>query len=55
MKLVPEYIKEAQDFKKGIDPKRSMGIGKFYEIWRGEHMNEPILSVYYRLKDQNLK
>jgi hypothetical protein len=51
MKLVKEYI----EFEKGKDPKRSMGIGKFYEIWRDEHMNEPILSVYYRLKDQNLK
>ena len=51
MKLVKEYI----EFEKGKDPKRAMGIGRFYEIWRDDHMNEPILSVYFRLKDKNLK
>jgi len=51
MKLVKEYI----EFERGKDPKKALGIGKFYEIWRDDHMNEPILSVYFRLKDQNLK
>lgn len=51
MKLVKEHI----EFDRGQDPKRAMGLGKFYEIWRGNHLNEPILSAYFRLKDQDLK
>jgi hypothetical protein len=51
MKLVKEHI----EFDRGQDPKRSMGLGKFYEIWKKDHLNEPILSIYFRLKDQDLK
>ena len=41
MKLVREYI----EFEKGKDPKRAMGIGKFYEIWRKEHDKKPIIKI----------
>ena len=41
MSLVREYI----EFEQGKDPKRAMGIGKFYEIWRDEHQDQPIIKI----------
>lgn len=47
MKLVREYM----DFEKGKDPKRAMGIGKFYEIWRENHTRKPIAKITFFLTD----
>jgi hypothetical protein len=51
--LSPETrdIMESIDFQRGADPKRSMGIGKAYEIWRKKYNNEPFIKVTFFLKD----
>jgi len=41
MGLVREYV----NFERGKEPKRSMGIGKFYEIWRSEYNEQPIIQI----------
>jgi len=47
MNLVREYI----DFERGKDPKKSMGIGKFHDIWRTEHTKKPIVKICVYLTD----
>lgn len=42
MKIVRENI----NFERGAkDPKRSIGIGRFYEIWREKNENSPIIKI----------
>ena len=47
MKLVREYI----EFTKGKDPKKTMGIGRHYEIWRENHNNKPVVRADILMKD----
>lgn len=50
MRLVHEYLNETH-FERGKDPKKSMDIGMFYDIWRKDHLNKPILKINYLLTD----
>jgi hypothetical protein len=47
MKLIREYI----EFERGKDPKKAMGIGKFYDLWREEHTKKIIVQVLFFLTD----
>lgn len=44
-------INEYQNFERGKDPKRSMGIGVYYREWRKRYKDKPILTYYFYLID----
>jgi hypothetical protein len=44
-------VRESIEFQRGQDPKRAMGIGKAYDIWREEHNGKPFILVKFFLKD----
>ena len=50
-KIVPVSLLESLEFQRGQDPKRAMGIGKFYDIWRNEHTKKPIVKICIYLTD----